>query len=184
MSTDLGEHDGGGGRPETGDLIDAFDRLGERDDHLLDHGVELGDVGVEGVDPGEHLGQQEPVVVGEVPGERLLQPVDLGAHPAAGQLCEHLRVVLAGDQRGHHLPPRHPEDVAGHHRQLDLGVLEKLLRPLLLRGSCLDQVDPVAGHITQPTDLQRGNETRADHLPLGELAQPHRVQLVGLGPAG
>ena len=39
---------------------------------------------------------------------------------------------FSADQRGHHLPPRHPEAVTGHHRQLDLGVLQQLLHPLLL----------------------------------------------------
>jgi len=34
----------------------------------------VGDVRVEGVDAGEHLGQQEAVVVGEVSDERLFQP--------------------------------------------------------------------------------------------------------------
>ncbi len=59
---------------------------------------------------------------------------DLGAHPGPGQLGQHLRVPLAGDQRGHHVPAGDPEDVAGHHRQLDLGVLQQLLHPVLLRG--------------------------------------------------
>jgi hypothetical protein len=33
---------------------------------------------------GEHLAQQQPVVVGEMPGERLLQLADLGAQPTPG----------------------------------------------------------------------------------------------------
>ena len=122
-------------------------------------------------------------MVGEVAGERLLQLADLGAHPPPSQLRQHLGVTLPGDQRGHHLPPGDPEDVTGHHRQLDLGVLKQLLGPLLLRGAGLDQITPIPGDVAQPPDLRRGHETRANHLPLGDLAQPHRVQLVGLGPA-
>jgi hypothetical protein len=122
-------------------------------------------------------------VVGEVAGERLLQLADLAAHPPPSQLRQHLGVTLPGDQRGHHLPPGDPEDVTGHHRQLDLGVLKQLLGPLLLRGAGLDQITPIPGDVAQPPDLRRGHETRANHLPLGDLAQPHRVQLVGLGPA-
>ena len=75
-------------------------------------------------------------MVGEVPGERLLQHADLAAHPSRGP---------AGPAPSGHarrptsaaiiVPPGDPEDVAGHHRQLDLGVLQQLLHPLLLRGA-------------------------------------------------
>jgi hypothetical protein len=37
--------------------------------------------------------------------------------------------------------------------------------------------------VAQPADLWWGHEARAQHLPLGDLGQPHRVELVGLGPA-
>jgi len=39
------------GGPDPGDLIEALHRWGERGDHLLDHGVEVGDVSVQRVDP-------------------------------------------------------------------------------------------------------------------------------------
>ena len=46
-----------------------------------------------------------------------------------------------------------------------------------------DQVDPVPGDIPQPPDRRRGHETGPDHLPLGDLAQPHRVEFIGLRTA-
>lgn len=46
------------------------------------------------------------------------------------------------------------------------------------------QVDPVAGQVTKPADLRRRHEAGADHLPLGDLAQPDRVELVALRPSG
>ena len=74
-------------------------------------------------------------MLGEPPGERLL---------AARAILARIRprAIWAstfgsrspGDQRGHHLPAGDPEDVGGHHRQLDLGVFQQLLHPLLLRG--------------------------------------------------
>jgi len=39
----------------------------------LDHGVHIGDVGVDRVDPAQHPDQQETVVVIEVSGEGLLE---------------------------------------------------------------------------------------------------------------
>jgi hypothetical protein len=141
-------------------------------------------VGRQGVDAGQHAAQQESMVVGEGPDERLLQPADLAAHRAAGQLRQHPRIPLTREQRVHHRPTADPEDVAGHDRQLDLGVFQQLLDPVLLPRAVGDQRDPVAGQVPQPPDRQRRHETGPDHLPLGDLAQPHRVQPVGLGPPG
>ena len=73
VGPDLGEDDVRGGDPDPGDLIELVHRLGERGDQLLDPGLDRGDVGAGLVDPGEHGAQQERVVVGEVPDERLLQ---------------------------------------------------------------------------------------------------------------
>jgi hypothetical protein len=53
--------------------------LHERGGHRLDPPVQLRDVSVQGIDPGEHLAQQERVMLGEVPGERLLLRGDLAA---------------------------------------------------------------------------------------------------------
>jgi hypothetical protein len=60
---------------------------------------------------------------------------------------------------------------------------EQLLDPLLLGGADRDQVGAVAGQVPQPPDRRRRHEAWPQHLPLGDLAQPHRIELVGLGPA-
>jgi hypothetical protein len=54
-------------------------------DGLADPGGEGIDLGGERVDPGQHHAQHEGVVIGEVPGERLLQDAGLGAHVPVGQ---------------------------------------------------------------------------------------------------
>jgi hypothetical protein len=123
VHAELGEQQVRGGLAEPGDRIQPVDRVGERGDQLGKLGVELGQVGVQGVHPGQHLAQQEGVLVGEEPGERLCQRAQFGAQPGTGQLREDLRVLLSGHQRGQHGPPGDPEDVAGDHREFDLGVL-------------------------------------------------------------
>ncbi len=45
VQPDLGDHRGRTDGPETGDLIQALHGVNERGDHLLDRGVEFGDVG-------------------------------------------------------------------------------------------------------------------------------------------
>jgi hypothetical protein len=68
VGADLGDDDRGGDAADAGDLIQPFRCCGERDDYLLDPGVQLGDIGADPVDAGQHLAQQERVMIGEVPG--------------------------------------------------------------------------------------------------------------------
>ena len=73
---------------------------------------------------------------------------------------------------------------SGDHRELHLGVLQQLLDPVLLRSDLGHQRSPVPGQVTEPPDRFRRHETGAQHLPFGDLAQPDRVQPVGLGASG
>jgi hypothetical protein len=59
-----------------------------------------------------------------------------------------------------------------------------LLDPLLLGGPRRHQIRPVAGHVSQLPDRSWGNEAGPQQLPLGDLAQPDRIQRVGLGTPG
>jgi hypothetical protein len=183
-ATRLGQDRVRGGQVDPGHLIELAHRCGERGDLFCDPRVQSGDIAGDRVHPGEHRAQQERVVIGEVAGERLLQHGDLLAHGVPGQLRQHLGVALPGDQRGQHVPPGDPEDVRDHHRKLDLRVFEQLLDPVLLRGPGRHQVGAVTGQVPQLADRRRRHETRPDHLPLGDLAQPDAIQPVGLRPPG
>jgi hypothetical protein len=72
------------------DLIQPVDGAGEQGDELGKLGVEFGQVGVQGVHSGQHLGEQEGVLVGEEAGERLRQRAEFGAQAGPGQLREDL----------------------------------------------------------------------------------------------
>jgi hypothetical protein len=54
MSIPIGDHHVCRGPPDAGDLIEALDRSGEREDQLLDLGFDRGDVGAGLIDPGQH----------------------------------------------------------------------------------------------------------------------------------
>src|SRR5919197_4817235 len=84
-------------------------------------------------------------MVAELPGEGLPELAPLGTQPGAGKLAQPLGITLALDEGGQHGPAGDPEEVAGDHAQLDLGVLQQLLDPLLLGGAHPDQLSPVAG---------------------------------------
>ena len=171
------------GLPDAGDLIELGHLSRERGDRLIDPPGQILDLGGERVGPVEHHLQQVAVVVTEMPGERLLQDALLAAHGPAGQLGQHVRVALPGDQRVQHVPAGLAEDVADHARQLDLGVFQQLFGALLFPGPLLDQGPPVAAQVPQLPLPRRRDERRAQHPPLGQLGQPDRIQLVRLGPA-
>ena len=61
---------------------------------------------------------------------------------------------------------------------------EQLLRPLLFPGPLLDQGAPVPAQVPQLPLPGWRHERRAQHPPLGQLAQPHGIQPVGLRAAG
>lgn len=95
------------------------------------------------------------------------------------------RVAFPGNDRVHHGPARHAVDIGGHQGQLHAGVLEKLLDTVLLSGAHVDQVRAVAGEVPQSSDRWWWHEAGPEHLPFGDLAQPHRVEGgVGLGASG
>ena len=136
---------------DPGDLVEPGGRISERGEVVADLEVDGGDVGVHGVNAGQHPGQQEPVVVVEgaqpQPGERFGQERDLDPHPGPGQIGQHLGITFPGDQCRHHRPSGDAEDVRSHDRQLQAGVFEQLVHSVLLRGADPDQVDAVAGQI-------------------------------------
>jgi hypothetical protein len=61
--------------------------------------------------------------------------------------------------------------------------LSSLLQPLHVPGTFLSQVGPQPGVVAQLADLGGWDEGGAQHAPLVELGQPHRIELVGLGAA-
>lgn len=67
----LGDDLLGGAQADTGDLIQLRHRRRERGDHLLDPGVQVGDVSGQRVDAAQHGGADERVMVVEVAGQRL-----------------------------------------------------------------------------------------------------------------
>ena len=96
---------------------------------------------------------------------------------------QHLRVAFPGDQRLDHVAGGQRGQRAGHGRDLDQRVFQQLFQPGVIPGALAGQVGAQPGVIPQGTDLGRRHERRAQHAPLGQLGQPHRIQLVGLRPA-
>jgi hypothetical protein len=111
-------------------------------------------------------------MVVEVPRQGLFELAELGPHARTGQLGEHLGVTLSCDHRLEHVAARHPEDVACHRRQLDLGVLQELLHPLLVPGPFPDERAPVTGQVTQPADRAGGTKL-GRHMPRSTTLASH-----------
>ncbi|HTE68730.1 MAG TPA: hypothetical protein VK942_08235, partial [Actinomycetes bacterium] len=105
-----------GGLADPGDLIQPVDRVGGRGDQLLELGVELGEVGIQRVHPAQQLAQQEGVLVGEAPGERLLQQRQLGALSVDAGVVEASAQVLEPCGRvGQRVPDDDQDGAADRH---------------------------------------------------------------------
>jgi hypothetical protein len=184
VGADLGQDDMSAGQADAGDLVEAGHQVCEGGSLGGDPGGPGGDIGADRIHPAQHCGEQERVVFGEAAGERLLQHGDLLAHAAPGQLRQHLGVTLPSGQGGEHVAAGDAEDVSDDRAQLDLRVLEQLFHPLLFRGPGGDQVRAITGQVPQLADRRWRHEAGVQDLPLGDLAEPDRIQHVGLGPAG
>jgi hypothetical protein len=120
-------------------------------------------------------------MVGAEPADQgLLEQGDLGAQATLGQLGQHLGVADAGDQGLQHRPAGDTQDVGGHTRQLDAGVLQQLLQPLGLAGAFLDHGLAVAGEVAQLPDRAGRHEAGADQAVLDQLADPGRIRHISL----
>ena len=98
---------------------------------------------------------------------------------------QHRRVAFPGDQRGQHLPPGHPEDVRRPPTDSLIWASSSSFSTRFF--SAVRTTTRSTRYRVRSRSSRIGarrHETRAQHLPLGDLAQPHRVQPVGLRPAG
>jgi hypothetical protein len=180
---ELGDDHLRGSPADPGDLIQPVGRLRERDDLGLDVGLHRGNVGAGLVDTRKHRGQQEPVMVAEAAGEGLDQLAALGAHAAPRQLGQHLGSRSPASSAASMARPDTPKLSLATTLSLIWASSSSLLHPLLFGSPAGNQVGAVAGQVPQPTDRRWRHEAWPQHLPLGDLGEPHRVQPVGLGSA-
>ena len=170
--------------PIAGDLIEAGHRVGERGDLRVDPVLHVGDVGGDARRSGPASGQQERVVVGEPAGERLPQLGDLARASEPRAISrQHLRVAFARRSARPSSPARRP-------RRCREATTDSLIWASSSSFStrCFSAVRAPTRSTRYRVRSRssriglRRHETGPQHLPLGDLAQPHRVQPVGLGP--
>jgi len=70
-------------------------------------------------------------------------------------------------------------DVRNHSAQFDIGILEKLLETVELRGFLLNQLLSIAGQISKLTDGFGRNETPFDKTMPKELGNPLTILNIG-----
>jgi hypothetical protein len=136
VDADLGDDALGAAVLDAGHRAQQLNRRRERADLLLDHVGALFDLLVQEVDVAQDRADPQPVMGVDMPLQGLAQRGDLLAHLPAGQLGEHRRVALAGDQRVEHVAPGLAQDVRRDGVELDAGVFERLVQPVDLARLC------------------------------------------------
>src|SRR5215472_14091825 len=149
-----------------------------------DPAVQPADPGVQGSDlVQQQLGELAVVVI-----EHAIQGLDesivLGLHGAAGQQSQRAGIAFPRDHGPDHVLRGQRGQLAGHGRQLDQRAFQQLFQPLPAAGPLADKLGPGPGVITQVPDRLRRDEPGPEQAHLGQPGQPHRIELVGLGPAG
>jgi hypothetical protein len=183
IRADLGEHDFG--RPPA----DAWDRLQplqfslKRAQPRSNLGAHSLQTGIEEVNVGELLGNQELLMRAELAGQRLLQLGDLLAQPPTGQLGElgeRRRIGGSRDQRRQEVAAGLAQDIGRHRRQLASGSFEDLLQAVHLVGALVDQGGAVAGQLAELTLGTIRNEARPQQAVAQEIRDPFGVANIGL----
>jgi len=92
---------------------------GHAGDQCFDAPIEVFDLCAEAVDLIQQQGRELTVVLVEASGQCLDQGRAFDAQSSFGQLGEHARVTLTGDQCLDHRPAGDPHHVGGHRGQFD-----------------------------------------------------------------
>ena len=180
-ATQLGDQHFSDPTPDPGGGHHQLHDVGDRAQQHLDLAIGVSDRGLQEVDVGEHLRDQQTVVLESEPvGQRLAQRRDLRPQPALRQLGQHGRVLLASQQRGQDRPAGLAQDRRGNRGELDPGVLQHLLQALDRARAFLGEPAAVAGQIAQQADIARWHETRRHQSVFEQLRDPHRVRHIGL----
>jgi hypothetical protein len=124
------------------------------------------------------------VLVGEAADEGLLQQPRLARRRVRASSARTLGSRSPAISAASMARPETPKLSEATTERLIWASSSSLLHPLVLGGPHRHQVGAVAGQVPQPPDRRRRDEAGPQQLPLGHLAPPHRIQLVGLGPAG
>jgi hypothetical protein len=144
VGADLGNDRLRGPLAHPGDGVQPVSSPGERGEHPVDVGIELGDRPLKLLQVRHGQADQQRMMGTKAAPQGLAQLRELGAQPPLGQLSQHLWVALAGDQRLQHRATRGAQHVGGDRVQLDAGVLQRLLDALALGGVGLDEPLTVA----------------------------------------
>ena len=78
--------------------------------------------------------------------------------------------------------PAHPQQVADHTGDLDVGVLQRLLKAQAMLRDLPDELLPGAREVTDLLNRGRRHEAAADQAMGHQIRQPHRIVHVALAP--
>jgi hypothetical protein len=106
--------------------------------------------------------EEEAVVLGDTPAQRLDQRSAAGLEPTAAQRDQLLRVGFASDERIEDRAPALAEDVADHAGDLDVRVLEYLLDPVRVLDDLATELLARSPQVTDLLDRRRWDEAATD----------------------
>ena len=112
--------------------------------------------------------------------ERLDQRSARALEPRAAQLGNLARVALAGNDRLEHANPAYPHRIGQHRGELDVGVLQDLVDPVLVANHFAHRLSPRSRQIAQLPDRSRRHEARRNQPVCQQIGNPGRIVHVAL----
>jgi hypothetical protein len=98
---------------------------------------------------------------------------------AQGPFClvggQPIGMLLAGDNGLDHGSPAGAEDIGGNRVELDTGILQNLVNPVMRAVALFGQLDPVMHQIAQLTRSLGRHKTGLDQTVRWQLAEPLTV---------
>ena len=146
----------------------------------LDAGVEGGEVGIQGVDQGQMLLEEEGVVRGQPAFDRLAKRGLLLPDRPLRARRQLLGVIQAGTQGLEDRAAGLPHDVGDDAAQLDVGQLQRLRDPIDVVAPLADERFAQAGQVAEIPHGSGRDEAPPQQATFEQLRQPLTIPHIGL----
>ncbi len=141
--------------------------------------VEVSNGLIEGINEGQLLGDEKPMMGFEPASQRLLKQIAFAAQLAPGQRCQRGGVSSASEQMMEDIGGRNAGEVLDHRRELDVGILQDLLQPQDGASTILDQATAVASQVAEFTLRGIGDKAGTKQAMLQQIGEPFGIADIG-----
>ena len=176
VRTDLGDDRRGRRLLDAGHTHQPLDGGAKGRNLSLDALVEIGNVALDLLDLTQVPAEQIAVVLADAAAQRLDQRPARALEPRAAELGNLARVALAGNDRLQHATAARPHRIGQHRGQLDVGVLQDLVDPVLVANDLAHRLParPASGRAAPGSVAAARSSPQSARAPADRRSRSHR----------